>query len=208
MAKKSRKKVAPKKTYKTKKSLVDKLFSIKKIFTYSLIITVAIFSLVYSSHGSQEVAGASTKDNYPVFTNSELINLANTNPDSIRISKYVGISLWRDKNANAKQDGSDTCLGKKFTFKINSVSKTVVQDSNCMWPARVKVTENCNTVEFVKTNTSNKYVYTGLVYTDSKHDEASSKSKKITVCGFPLVNGGDNGVGYAYNLVEFGVKAE
>lgn len=207
MARKSRKKVAPKKTYKTKKSFVDRLFSIKKIFTYSLIITIAIFGLLYTT-GTKEVAGVSTKDSYPMFTNTELVNLANTSPDSIRTSKYVGVMLWRDKNANAKDDSSESCLGKKFTFKVNGVSKTVIQDSSCMWPALVKVKDNCNTVEFVKTNTSNKYSFTGLQYTDSKHDETSSKSKKITVCGFPLVNGSDNGVGYIYNLVEFGVKAD
>lgn len=127
----------------------------------------------------------------------------------IPIDKYVEVSLWKDANGNGEQDNFEDCLKKEFTVKLNGKTKTPTQ-KNCDGAAKyLKVTKNCNTIEFIKTNTSNKYKFTGMYVRDQKrpHGKNITDKKKVELCGFPEATGGD-GWGFVYNIVEFGVKQQ
>lgn len=170
------------------KSLFKKFFTFPKIALYSLI-ALGIFTYV-QVNSSQRILGiwdysgtttSSTEQTYPY-------------------SKYVSVRIWKDANSDVKMDG-ETCLEKKFIFKLNGKQKTA-QNSGCDY-TRFKVDNECNSVEFVKVDGSNKYSVTGVSYTDgnNKNGKIVKGKKSVRVCGFPKY-----GEGFAYNEVRFGLK--
>jgi hypothetical protein len=164
-----------------------------------LIITISAF--VFSGNVSRQVAGVSTSTDSE-YTKVQLDSLAKTNPSSYQYAKYVAVLLRKDVNKNSKPDEGD-CLAKKYTIKINGKERTPTQPSDC---SRMfyKVTDNCNTIQFVKTNTANKYSFSYLEYQTALYKFSYVNKTTKTICGFPSVGGDETG--YKYNQINFGVK--
>jgi len=200
---KSRKKAVRK---PAKKSFLEKLFTFPKLVVFGMIVLSA-FTIYQITLPTRGVEGVSV-DNDQGYTKEEALAISiKQKAAGGPIDKYTAVYLWKDGNSNATIDNED-CLQKQFTIKKNGNVKTPTQNS-CDSKARLfKTTANCNTFEFVKVNTTNKYSLTGLhVYeTGRKYGKALPGVKKETVCGFPLAVGDDRG-GYVYNEIDFGVKA-
>ncbi len=189
-----------------KKSFLEKLFTFPKLVVFGFLILSA-FTVYQITLPIRDVEGVSV-DNDQGYTMEEALAISiKQKAAGVTIDKYTAVYLWRDGNSNAEIDNEE-CVQKQFTIKKNGIVKTPTQ-KNCDSKARLfKTTANCNTFEFVKTNTSNKYTLTGLhVYeTGRKYGKALPGVKKETVCGFPLAVGDSRG-GYVYNEIDFGVKA-
>lgn len=209
MAKKLSKKRANRKP--AKKSFLQLLFTFPKIALYSFLI-LSLFTLRQVTIPSGEVQGVSSWQEGAMLSYEEVVAEAKKNTAAgIPIDKYMAVYLWNDKNSNGyNDDGNEPCLKKQFAVKRNGVTKTPTQ-KNCERAAKyIKVTKNCNNVEFIKVNSSTQYKYTGVYIKD--HKRLSGKAipydgidKTYEVCGFPNAEGGD-GWGYVYNDVKFGVK--
>lgn len=189
-----------------KKSFLEKLFTFPKLALFGFIV-LSVFTVYQVTKPAIDVMGVSV-DNDQGYTKEEALAIAiKQKAEGVPIDKYTAVYLWKDANSNAEID-NEGCLQKQFTIKKNGITKTPTQ-KNCDSKARLfKTTANCNTFEFVKVNTINKYKLTGLqVYeTGRQYGKALPGVKKETVCGFPLTVGDDRG-GYVYNEIDFGVKA-
>lgn len=190
-----------------RKSFLEKLFTFPKLVVFGILIlgSLTIYQITLSSN---QVKGVTTVDEDISYSRDEAIaNVKKQAAAGVTVDRYIAIKLFRDVNKNADQDGSEDCAKKSFTVKKNGKEKTATQD-DCNYPARyLKVTKNCNTIAFVRTNTSNKFAYTGMYVTDNNNrsGKAFKGVKSKVVCGFPKSEGGD-GWGFYYNQVEFGVK--
>lgn len=190
-----------------KKSFLEKIFTFPKLVIFGIIIlsTLTVYQITLNTN---QVKGVSIADEDISYTREEAIaNVKKQVAAGVTVDKYIAIKLFRDVNKNADQDGSEDCAKKSFTVKKNGKEKTATQ-GDCGFPARyLKVTKNCNTIAFVRTNTSNKFAYTGMYVTDgnNRKGKAFKGIKTKEVCGFPMSDGGD-GWGFYYNQVEFGIK--
>lgn len=214
MAKRSRKK-----TKTTKSNWVDKIFSIKKIFVLSLIITVAAF-VSAGMHQSQQVAGISTTSSNRTPTptappcssshtngacpagqscqyDSNLgIHSCMTDPNAVLY--HIDILLFADKNGNGKMDKSEYPIYKDFkvTLVNNQYPKgktLLLHSPNC---------DACDYAEIKSYYYSNKitlnvsqitnWKFTGYTYFDKdKHRTPVTDIKKpiSLVGGFGLPEG-------------------
>lgn len=207
MAKKVTKKAVKVRRVK-KKSWFEKFFTFPKIVVIGI---VALSALTFYQVAMPQENVLGVTDNAVMYTHSEAIALAKKDMAAGKTRKMIAVYLWRDGGAgnnsgNASWDGDEECVKKQFTIKKNGTSKSPTQ-GDCNFPARYfEVTQDCNTIEFVKTNTSNKYTFTGFNITDkSRNDKPVRGSKTVRVCGFPETTGGD-GWGFIYNKVQIGVK--
>lgn len=202
--------MAKKRTGRTpkKKTFLQKLFTFPKIAFYSFV-ALGLFTVYQINLPNRDVQGVSSWQEGAMLSYEEVVAEAKKNTAAgIPIDKYIAVSLWHDKDANADNDtGNEPCVKKQFSVKRNGVTKTPTQ-RNCDRPAKfIKVTKNCNTIEFVRVNSSTQYEYTGAYVTDHKRPNGKpvEDKKSFEVCGFPKTEGGD-GWGYIYNQVDFGVR--
>lgn len=190
-----------------RKSFLEKLFTFPKLVVFGVIVlsTLTVYQITLSSN---QVKGVTTIDEDVSYTRDEAIAIVKKQAAAgLPFDNFIAIKLFRDVNKNSVQDGTEDCAKKSFTVKKNGREKTATQ-GDCYYPARyLKVTKNCNTIAFVRTNTSNKFAYTGMYVTDgnNRRGKAFKGIKTKEVCGFPKSEGGD-GWGFYYNQVEFGVK--
>lgn len=169
---------------KSKSSWVDKLFSIKKIFVLSLVITVAAF-VSYNSHLSQQVAGISTTtEDYQVLTKAQYDAIVKNPTADQRKKYYIGIEIFADQNSNIYWDWpKEDCLHKDFVFTINGVKKTAHMDSYCDGVGIVSL-KSCNTLELI--SKFSNWKLTGTNYADHNYPTPNGRKvhgPKVQVCG-------------------------
>ena len=202
MPKKTSSKRKIKRSPRKNNSLLSKLFTLPKIITYGFAV-LSLITFYQVTKPTVDVKGTSILD-YSMYTKSQLDSMVQV---SSTIPHYIAILLWKDANANAKMDGTEDCLYKTYSKKVNGVLKTRTQSSDCQ-PVYVNVSQDCNNVKFVDTFTN--WYLTGIYAVDKPNSTTryrSLTSDKLTngntikVCGYPFW-----GEGYNYNRVYFGLK--
>jgi hypothetical protein len=189
MAKKSRKKSS---SSKSKVSFIDKVFSLKKIFVYSIVITFVLFAYKSSIVSSGSVEGLSTTSTF----------------------KYkIKMTLFADnKSTNVNRDSNEKCLAKTFKVRIKDekgkkkeVTVTGNSDCNKFASPLISVEGNCNKIEYENNSLAN-WTITGIKYSDSNHNgKRSYGNYPITVCVYAPNEG--LSVPY-YAIVNVGVKSK
>lgn len=190
-----------------KKSWLQSLLTFPVLFIIT-VIGMGIFTVYYVSRPSSDVMGITTA-NYVMYTEDELKSLMAANPTAYKFDHYLKTRIFADKNGNGEMDGDESCLSKKYTFMVNGVQKTKQKD-DCKFSyvkiPECKVSSNSpkTKVTFLKTLTSNKYIFTGMEYFDRSHKFGKvTKKNTAYLCG----DSGYFNDGGGYSQVDFGVQA-
>lgn len=183
-----------------KKSFFESLFSFSMPKLFAVIAGAVFLTLMFQFNSSSEfVLGTSTK--FENLTQTQFNQLAADYP----YRKYVRTMLIRDKNGNGLIDDVDTCLPKKYSFKMNGKQNDLVQNDSCAYYYTInKSHNNCVEVRFI--NTLSNYTFTGIEYTNNKQ-EKTSKSKTVSVCGTYGSGEGVRGA-FKYSQAKFLLKAK
>lgn len=203
------KKAAPKKRtgrpVKRKKSFFESLFSFSMPKMFAIVAAAVFLTLMFQFNNTSELV-LGTKTAEETFTQSQVDSLKmDTTSPSYTVPKMVRTRLMRDKNGNGIIDGSDTCLPKKYSFKLSGKMKTLTQNSDCLYLYTPNKSGN-NCVEVKFENTLSNYTFTGIEYTNGQKIK-NSKSKTVSVCGTYGTGESASG-GYVYSQANFLLKAK
>lgn len=161
-----------------KKSLFERLFSFPKLTFYSFLI-LSFFIVFQVTRPSPGVMGVADETDYQIYSRAEFEKIA-ANPSAEERKKYYFyVGIWKDEDGDAKNDNSEDCLLKEFSFTINGNRKTKqIEDGFCGLPV-VRSPNRCNTITF-DTSTLKTYKVTGLSYIDGVSPDPSSLKGKIS----------------------------
>lgn len=200
------KKTAKKRTgrpVRRKKSFFESLFSFSMPKMFAVVAAAVFLTLMFQFNStSQLVLG--TKETSETLTQTQVDALPKSTAPAYSFPKYVRTQLIRDRNGNGKIDGSDSCLSKKYSFRMNGKDRSVTQPSDCSYMYTLnKSKDKCTEVKFI--NTLSNYTFSGIIYSDGKNNDKGSKSKTVSVCGTSGTAEGVNG-GFVYSEVNFLIK--